>query len=144
MQTGQRTHPLQLDCPGFRSLRHSAPQRSALIIANPKKVPKLQSFQQLKAAQPFAKVLPQGSLNKHHFSPPLSQPPWPQQCKLIPDMKRDRSPELKFQCASLSLCRNMEECTQQRPPVILIQSDISLMPCFRRWETDNRPMSMSG
>lgn len=37
--------------------------------------------------------------------------PWPQQCKLISDMKRDRSPELKFQCASLSLCRNMEECT---------------------------------
>lgn len=38
-------------------------------------------------------------------------PPWPWWCKLIPNMKRNRSLELRLRCASLSLCRNMEECT---------------------------------
>lgn len=49
-------------------------------------------------------------------------------------MKADRSPEQRHGSALLSLCRNMEECAQKRPPVILTQADISLIPCFGGWK----------
>lgn len=63
------------------------------------------------------------------LSPALT-PTWPRRCKVISDMKADRSPEQRHGRVPLSLCRNMEECEQQRPLVILTQADISLMPCF--------------
>lgn len=37
-------------------------------------------------------------------------PAWPRPCKVISDMKADRSPEQRHGHAPLSLCRNMEEC----------------------------------
>lgn len=90
----------------------------------------LQSVQWFKAAWPLAKAeLRVQWVNMLPLSPALT-PTWPRRCKVISDMKADRSPEQRHGRVPLSLCRNMEECEQQRPLVILTQADISLMPCF--------------
>lgn len=86
------------------------------------------------AARPLAKALPQGSGSKHGPSAPALTAAWPWPCKVISDMKADRSPQQRHGHAPLSLCSNTEECAQKRPLVILTQADISLMPCFWGWK----------
>lgn len=134
MQTGQCIHPLQLNCPGFRSLRHSTPQRAALITANPKKggegrgegTAAVISATQSHSLKLYLRV----QWVNNHSGPPSSHPLWPPRCKLISDMKADRSLERRLRGALLSLCRNRGDCMWQRPLLILTQTDISLMLSF--------------
>lgn len=129
MQTGSCTHPLQLDRPGFRSRRHSTPQRGALITAHPTRGPKLQPVPPLTAARPLANALPQGSVSKR--SP--SARSHARLAGVVSGNIRHEGgsiPERRQGGAPLSVCRNMEESAQTRPPVILTQADSSLMPCF--------------